>query len=94
MTLSCCDMMHIGNRVKEVLAGQGRNARWLASQLPCERSNVYNLFKRTSVGVDLLMRLCVVLGHDFFKELSDELSACAEGEAAPGAKGAPGQGGE
>ena len=64
--------MHIGNRVKEVLAGQGHNARWLASQLPCERSNVYNLFKRASVGVDLLMRLSVVLGHDFFVSHTEE----------------------
>ena len=63
-------MMHVGNRIKEVLEEQGYNACWLASQIPCERSNVYNIFKRESIGIDLLFRISEVLGHDFFKEIS------------------------
>lgn len=66
-------MMHVGNRIKEVLEEQGHNACWLASQIPCERSNVYNIFKRESIGIDLLFRIIEVLGHDFFKEISDEI---------------------
>lgn len=62
----------IGERVKEVMAGRGISACKLASMIPCERSNVYNIFRRPNISVDLLMRLCVVLEHDFFKELSDE----------------------
>ena len=60
-------------RIKEVLEEQGHNACWLASQIPCERSNVYNIFKRESIGIDLLFRISEVLGHDFFKEISDEI---------------------
>lgn len=66
-------MMHVGNRIKEVLEEQGYNACWLASQIPCECSNVYNIFKRESIGIDLLFRISEVLGHDFFKEISDEI---------------------
>lgn len=65
--------MHIGKRIKEVLREQGHNVSWLAARIPCERSNVYNIFKRESIGIDLLFRINEVLGHDFFKEISDEI---------------------
>lgn len=65
--------MHIGKRIKEVLREQGHNVSWLAARIPCERSNVYNIFKRESIGIDLLFRISEVLGHDFFKEISDEI---------------------
>ena len=66
-------MIHIGKRIKEVLDEQGRSACWLASMLPCERSNVYNIFKRSNLGIALLFRLSEVLQHDFFKDISDAL---------------------
>lgn len=34
---------------------------------------LYNIFKRESIGIDLLFRISEVLGHDFFKEISDEI---------------------
>ena len=64
--------MNIGKHVEEILRKQGKSAAWLASQIPCERTNVYNIFKRKSMDVRLLMRISVVLRYDFFKELSDE----------------------
>ena len=64
--------MNIGKHVEEILRKQGKSAAWLASQIPCERTNVYNIFKRKSMDVRLLMRISVVLKYDFFKELSDE----------------------
>jgi hypothetical protein len=64
--------MNIGKHVEEILRKQGRSASWLASQIPCERTNVYNIFKRKSLDVRLLMRISAVLEYDFFKELSEE----------------------
>ena len=64
--------MNIGKHVEEILRKQGKSAAWLASQIPCERTNVYNIFKCKSMDVRLLMRISVVLRYDFFKELSDE----------------------
>lgn len=72
-------MRHIGKHIMEVLEAQGHSARWLGEQLPCERSNVYNIFKRSSIGTDLLFRLSEVLGHDFFKDLSEELDLDGRG---------------
>lgn len=57
-----------------MLREQGHNVCWLASNIPCERSNVYNIFRRASIGIDLLYRISVVLEHDFFKDLSDEVA--------------------
>lgn len=64
--------MHIGKRVQEVMSEKGKTVAWLAEQLPCERSNIYNMFHRRNIGVDLLMRLSELMEHDFFKELSNE----------------------
>ncbi len=64
--------MNIGKHIEEIMRLKGKSASWLASQIPCERTNVYNIFKRKSVDVRLLMRISVVLGYDFFKELSEE----------------------
>ena len=64
--------MNIGKHIEETLRKQGKSASWLATQIPCERTNVYNIFKRKSLDVRLLMRISVILNYDFFKELSQE----------------------
>lgn len=62
--------LHIGKRIKEVLKNDGRTARWLAGSIPCERTNVYNIFQRKSIDTRLLQRICEVMQHDFFTDLS------------------------
>lgn len=65
-------MEKIGERIKTVLFAQKRSAKWLAEQIPCERTNVYDIFKRSDINVNLLKQLCIILHHDFFKELSED----------------------
>ncbi|MBQ7420105.1 MAG: hypothetical protein IJV17_05105 [Prevotella sp.] len=65
----------MGKRIKEVLDDQGRSASWLATKIPCERTNIYDVFKRKDVNVELLYKVSSILGHDFFLELSEELHA-------------------
>lgn len=64
--------MNIGQRIYEVMCEKGCSASWLAERVPCERSNIYNIFRRKSVGADLLFILSSLLHHDFFAELSEE----------------------
>ena len=64
--------MNIGKHIEEILRKQGRSAAWLATQIPCERTNVYNIFDRKDINTSLLQKLCVILDHDFFKELSKD----------------------
>lgn len=68
-------MMKIGERIKQVLASQGHSAIWLSEQIPCERTNVYDIFKREDMNVKLLLRISVVMNHDFLAELAAEAFA-------------------
>ena len=61
--------MNIGKHIEEILRKQGRSALQLASQIPCEHTNVYNIFKRKSLDVRLLMRINVILEYDFFMRI-------------------------
>jgi hypothetical protein len=64
--------MHIGQRIKEVLEQQHKPVTWLAKEINCERTNVYNIFARKDINTGLLTKLGVILGHNFFQELSEE----------------------
>ncbi|MBR1426691.1 MAG: XRE family transcriptional regulator [Paludibacteraceae bacterium] len=62
--------IHIGHRIKEELRRQGRSVTWLSRQLSCDRTNIYNIFRRQSIDTCLLQRISLILGHDFFADLS------------------------
>lgn len=64
--------MNIGEQIEAILRKQGKSAAWLATQIPCERTNVYNIFRRKSVDARLLMKISQILEYDFFKDLSVE----------------------
>ena len=64
--------MNVGKAILTELKRQGKTGKWLATQIPCERTNVYKIFKRHDIDTDLLQRLCITLNHDFFIDLSKE----------------------
>lgn len=64
---------NIGHIIEEQVRKQGRSVSWLAKQLSCHRTNIYDIFRRSNIDIVLLHRLSVLLDYDFFKELSDEV---------------------
>lgn len=68
-------MIHIGKRIKEVFDSRSRlhTVSWFASQLNCDRTNIYNIFSRHHIDTELLMHICKILDHDFFADLSCSL---------------------
>jgi hypothetical protein len=64
-------MIHVGEQIRALLHSQGRTVTWFADQLNYTRVNAYNIFKHPSIEVGLLMRISLLLGHDFFKDLSE-----------------------
>jgi hypothetical protein len=64
--------MHIGKKIKEVMAERKISVISVAKQIECERTNVYNIFEREDINTGLLQKLSVVLHYDFFKDLSKE----------------------
>ena len=65
--------MHIGQIIRQELENQGRSVVWLAKQMSYSRTNIYKIFDRPSIDADVLLRISLVLGVDFFKYYSAEL---------------------
>ena len=64
--------MYIGNILRERLKAEGKSVVWLARELGCHRTNVYNLFDKYSLDTMLLERLSIILDYDFFELYSEE----------------------
>ena len=58
--------IHIGKEIESELRRQGRGATWFAQRLHCDRTNVYNIFKREGLDTILLQRISAVLKRNFF----------------------------
>ena len=64
------ERIHIGKAIRAELQRQERGVSWLARHLACVRSNVYRIFRKKSLDTELLSRICTILQHDFFADLS------------------------
>ena len=67
--------IHLGNMIKRELKAQGRSVSWLARTIHKERSSIYKLFERNSLDVELLIRISIVMDHDFFLDISKKMRA-------------------
>lgn len=67
---------HIGELIQKRFRSlpQTYTIEWLAEKLNCRPNNVYNIFRRSSIDTSQLMLISDVLGHDFFADLSKELT--------------------
>ena len=59
--------------IKKELKVQGRTVVWLAHTINMERSSIYKIFERNSVDVGLLIRISIVMNHDFFQDISNKI---------------------
>lgn len=60
--------IHIGQLVKSVFDDRHLSVSELARQLHCDRSNVYSIFQRRSIDIELLAKLSKVLNYNFLEE--------------------------
>ena len=63
----------IGSLIKAELERQERSVVWLARHLCCDRTNIYRIFAKESIDTELLMRISIVLNHNFFKDISSAI---------------------
>ena len=66
--MSNTNNVHIGQLVKSVFEESGMSVSELARQLRCERTNVYTIFKRRTIDVELLAMLSEILNHNFLDD--------------------------
>ena len=65
------DEIQIGKLIKDKLKEDGRSASWLAEKICCDRTNIYKIFKKSSINASLLQKISRILGVDFFTYYSD-----------------------
>lgn len=67
--------MHIGAYIKEVFDDGPKTwtITWFASQLNCDRRNIYNIFARQSIDTELLTRISRILNHNFFADIAETI---------------------
>lgn len=61
----------IGNRIENEVRKQEWDITRFAEEICCKRNNVYNIFKRNNIDIQLLARISKVLKHNYFKDLAD-----------------------
>ena len=75
------DSIHIGSLIEEQVRKQKMNVRSFAEKLHCDRTNVYDIFKRATIDTELLYRISKVLNYNFFDLYSKRLGKDAERSA-------------
>ncbi|MBQ9093722.1 MAG: XRE family transcriptional regulator [Prevotella sp.] len=66
-------MMHIGKILQQKLKDDGKSVVWLARELGCHRTNVYNLFEKYSIDTLQLERICAIMHYNFFDLYREEV---------------------
>ncbi len=46
----------------------------LSRELGCHRTHIYRIFSSPTIDSGVLLRLSVILGHDFFRLFSEEIT--------------------
>lgn len=66
MNIFALVMIHIGQKIKEVVEKKGMAKTELARRMNMTSSNVHKIFARKTIDTGLLMKLSEILEHDFF----------------------------
>ena len=74
-------IVHIGNKIKDVVCKKGMSVSEFGRRINKSRENVYSIYKRKTIDTGLLLVISKVLEHDFFEyytELSFEVQKLKE----------------
>ena len=84
--------IHMGEMVEQAFreyqkTHSGCTADSFAAQICCERRNLYDIFHRQSIDIQLLMQICVALEYNLFEDIAgiirQELEQQHRGQASP-----------
>lgn len=63
---------NIGSIIENMVRKSGMSITTFAERIGCVRKNVYDIFKRNDISIDLLAKISQVLGHNFFEDVSKD----------------------
>ena len=61
--------VHYGQEVKKKIEERGITVAEFARRINCSRNNVYNIFMRKYIDMELLKNISIVLDFDFIHEI-------------------------
>jgi len=61
--------IHIGSIIKQKLAESSMSIKEFSDRINCDRTTVYDIFKRKSIDVERLIKISQVLNFDFINEI-------------------------
>jgi len=61
--------IHIGSIIKQKVAESSMKTQEFADRIDCERTTVYDIYKRKSIDSELLIRISAALNFDFYNEI-------------------------
>ncbi len=64
---------HIGHLIQAELKKQGKSTTWLSAQIGYSREHMYKIFRNEYIYTDTLLKISLILKHDFFKYYSNYL---------------------
>ena len=67
------EKVNIGQAIREEMDRTGRTVTWLSKQLGTNRMACYRIFNSYSIDTQMLLRISVLLGRDFFVLYSSAL---------------------
>ena len=68
----------IGDLINEEVRRQEMPVTKFAKEINSQRNNVYDIFNRSNMDIDLLKRISKVLGVNFFQKIADDLDLVCE----------------
>lgn len=68
----------IGQLINDKLKEKGMKVTELAEKINSSRGNIYDIFKRPNIGIDLLKDISLALNHNFFDDLANNLDLIGE----------------
>lgn len=73
-------LIDMGGMVEDVYrqfraSHRGCSITWFATMLNCDRRNIYDIFRRTTIDTQLLSQISIVLEHNFFRDIADILDS-------------------
>ena len=61
--------IHIGSIIKQKLQENSMTIKEFSKKINCDRTTVYDIFKRKSIDVERLVKISEVLNFDFVNEI-------------------------
>lgn len=72
--------IHIGSIIKKKVEESKMSIAEFAEKIYCDRTTVYDLFKRKSIDIEKLIRISETLKYDFIKEIYQHKDSSSKAE--------------